>query len=324
MVRLRASADPLDATALALLENALAASTVASYSAKFAAFARFCHRFGSHPLAPPPGIILRYQAHMFEERRVHPRNWRPYLACINRAHDDFGLPAPARSRVVSQATRGALRLSESWPHTAPLRRPLPAATVSAAVVLAACLKPEARGAPLLVAMAVIFFLRASSLAYVEPAHFSFLPNGVLEVAIVKHKTRLATVLVRTLPPASPLLVNFIAALRDFVASCPGGVPVFPLSQDAPSVGLSAAVGAVLHVAGAQPPPGTLWSGHSCRAGGATAALSIGVSLPMVMQWGDWRSLTSVQRYLDALVAPSPAAFSLFGHLRRDTLLPDTP
>ena len=63
----------------------------------------------------------------------------------------------------------------------PLRRPLPAAAVAAAVTLSACLVPSARGAPLLVATAVIFFLRASSLAYVEPDHFTFLQDGSVEL-----------------------------------------------------------------------------------------------------------------------------------------------
>ncbi|XRB09509.1 hypothetical protein NFJ02_40g106710 [Pycnococcus provasolii] len=49
-------------------------------------------------------------------------------------------------------------------------------------------------------------------------------------------------------------------------------------------------------------------------GGATAALAINVSLPRIMRWGIWKSLTAVECYLDPLAPADSASFHFFGHL----------
>lgn len=302
-----------------LLEHSLASNTTESYLTKWFQFSRFCQRIGQHPLAPTTTTVLRYQAHMFETGRVHPRNWRPYLACINRAHDDFGLPAPARHRIVAAASRGALRLAEQQPRFSarPVRRPLPAPVAAAALSVAASeASPAASAAPLAVASACILMVRASSLVHVRPEDVRFPPDGGVCITVTHHKTRLATSLVRSVPPASPMLVHWIALLRVLVAATARACPLFAFSGQSPSAGLSSAVRTVLSAAGMSPPSGVSFSGHSCRGGGATAALAVGVSLPVVMGWGDWKSLDSVVRYIDPLCPPSPAAVALFGHLRR--------
>lgn len=319
LARLTGASDSLSVTARLLLEHSLASNTIDSYMTKYYQFANFCHRVGQHPLAPTPTTILRYQAHMFESGRVHPRNWRPYLACINRAHDDFGLPAPARHRVVAAASRGALRLAEQQPRFSarPVRRPLPAPVAAAALsVASSATSPAASAAPLAVATATILMVRASSLVHVRPADVVFTPDGGVCITVTIHKTRLATSLVRSIPPASHMLVHWVALLRALVAAVPSGSPLFAFPGQSASAGLSSAVRSVLSAAGMAPPSGAVFSGHSCRGGGATAALAVGVSLPVVMGWGDWKSLTSVVRYIDPLCPPSPAAVALFGHLRR--------
>jgi hypothetical protein len=75
---------------------------------------------------------------------------------------------------------------------------------------------------------------------------------------------------------------------------------------------------VLAVLDITPPPGVLWSMHSMRSGGATAALSIGADVLTIARWGIWASISSVQLYADPLVQPSSAAAFFFGHLLKDT------
>jgi hypothetical protein len=320
LARLQGASDPLSQTARLLLEHALADNTLASYMNKFAQFAKFCRVVAhQHPLAPSTDTVLRYQAHMFRTRRVHPRNWGPYLAAINRAHDDFGLPAPARHRIVHAASRGALRLAEAQPvfSARPVRRPLPAPLAVSALTLAGRATSAAGAAPALaVVTATILMLRASSLAALLGGHVAFHADGSVAFTVTRHKARLSTTLIRVLPPASPDLARFISLLRQLVACTPPSAPLFDFGAASPSAGLTAAVRACFTATGWTLPAGTSLTGHSCRGGGATASLAVGVHLAVTMQWGDWRSLTSVVRYLDPLCPPSSAAMALFGHLRR--------
>ena len=73
---------------------------------------------------------------------------------------------------------------------------------------------------------------------------------------------------------------------------------------------------VLHL---HPPAGETWGGHSHRSGGATAALSIDVSLPAIARFGIWDRIASLQPYLDPAVGPSAAALLFFEHLLKPSL-----
>ena len=68
-----------------------------------------------------------------------------------------------------------------------------------------------------------------------------------------------------------------------------------------------------------PPVGEKWGGHSHRSGGATAALSIDVSLPAIARFGIWDLIASLQPYLDPAVGPSAAALFFFEHLLKPSL-----
>ena len=69
----------------------------------------------------------------------------------------------------------------------------------------------------------------------------------------------------------------------------------------------------------RPPQGEKWVGHSHRSGGATGALSIDVSLPVIARFGVWDNIASVQAYLDASVGPSADALLFFEHLLKPSL-----
>ena len=61
-----------------------------------------------------------------------------------------------------------------------------------------------------------------------------------------------------------------------------------------------------------PPAGEKWTGHSLRSGGACASLAIGVGFFHIQQYGVWKSITSVQRYLSLFTLASRAAYIFFG------------
>ncbi len=63
------------------------------------------------------------------------------------------------------------------------------------------------------------------------------------------------------------------------------------------------------------PPGVKWTGHSLRRGGVSAAHAAGVSIPVLMTWGLWKSLVSALLYIDVSVCPSSEdLFFFLGHL----------
>jgi hypothetical protein len=62
------------------------------------------------------------------------------------------------------------------------------------------------------------------------------------------------------------------------------------------------------------PPGVKWTGHSLRRGGASVAHTVGVSIPVIMAWGLWKSLASALLYIDISVCPPSEDLLYFGHL----------
>ena len=73
------------------------------------------------------------------------------------------------------------------------------------------------------------------------------------------------------------------------------------------------------ILGLRPPQGEKWVGHSHRSGGATSALSIDDSLPVIARFGVWDHMDSLQAYLDASVGPSADALLFFEHLLKPSL-----
>lgn len=67
--------------------------------------------------------------------------------------------------------------------------------------------------------------------------------------------------------------------------------------------------------GAEPPPGTCWSSHSLRSGGASAARKAGAPLEAVRHLGGWAATSNVvQHYIDPLYADDPGCGMYFNYL----------
>jgi hypothetical protein len=69
-----------------------------------------------------------------------------------------------------------------------------------------------------------------------------------------------------------------------------------------------------------PPTGFSWTSHSLRKGAASAANAIKVPLNDIRYAGGWSTNSTVleSKYIDFAMAPSKAAYTFFGHLKRDT------
>lgn len=333
---------PEDRRTWAVLSRAsLASNTWRSYDTKFAQFAKFCEQYGLQPLPAATSTVLRYTLQLFRDDRVHGASLQPYLSAINRMHRDHSLPVPASGHLVSTVRRGFVKL-----HTANIaprpgtvtsarssaRAPLPPAVAFKAVQLG--LAPDTddllRCCCAIVVHAFLFSARASSVVGVPVSAYSFHDDGSLVFREDFRKTggssRLLTVpfVAHPLGDLHPLrfLRVFHAARLSARAAPdirrPARALFFHSGLDGSSASafVSDALQRVLAAIHFSVPSGVSYSSHSLRSGAATAALAIGAPLPVVMGWGSWRSLTSVQRYIDATVTPTASASVFFAFLRR--------
>ncbi|MEY3683572.1 MAG: hypothetical protein RIS62_282 [Chloroflexota bacterium] len=65
--------------------------------------------------------------------------------------------------------------------------------------------------------------------------------------------------------------------------------------------------------------GHVWTKHSLRSAGATAALSVGVDVFTIARLGGWASIESVKLYVDPFVVPHLYSFLVFGPWLRKSL-----
>jgi hypothetical protein len=277
--------------------------------------------------------------HLFREDRVHGTSLQPYLAAINRVHRDLGLPAPADGHLINTARRGFVRLHQQAAVPAPgqvtqptraQRHPVPAAVAIRAVQHGLITTDDhVRTCCAIVVHAFLFMGRASSVSGVPVSAYSFDSSCALSFREDARKTGGPSRLLHVpfvphgLGDRHPLL--FLHRFhQQRLQSClqhrrkPHHVALFfhpQLPAASSSTVVSAALTEVLRVIDFTVPPGTAFTSHSLRSGGATAALATGASLPAVMAWGGWRSLSSVQRYIDPTVRANAATNVFFNFLK---------
>ena len=271
-----------------------------------------------------PRTVLLYIAHLSEEGLVSESSLNPYMAAINQAHEDRGLPRPALghyfrlARAGWRALEGEERDAQGSRST---RMPVPAEVMfdilqlglatsdlhtlrrCACLVLCYCWYNRADSGVLLLRRHVTFDVRGITVN----AQGKTLPRNV---ACPIHRPRLA----RHDPHG--LVLRLLQRWHDTAAAWqqPGDV-YWSMPADAlkwRSSVIDSWLKQLLPLVGHAPPAGETWSGHSLRSGGASASLAIGVNMFYIMHHGVWKSMAAVQQYLSLHVLPSAPAYLFFG------------
>jgi len=124
------------AQAARLLTLGRRTNTKTSYASKWQRFVDFCTTTqleqGCKPLAYLPASErtgLRYLGFLSDEGLVHETLLNPYLAAINQAHEDIGLPRPALGHYLNLLRKGFAAQEGDLNPNACTRMPVPADVV---------------------------------------------------------------------------------------------------------------------------------------------------------------------------------------------------
>ena len=308
-------------------------TTWEQYGGKFERFIDYCTNVQASVGLPPlsflpalPSTVLGYLGYLSEEGRVHAASLQPYLSAINAAHADCGLDKPALGHLVGQARKGFGELEGDAHPDRHLRKPVPSQVIWD-IMLAGLAAPEGDlltlRASTCVVLQFMFFNRG------DTGHRAIWSDICLDQYGLHLRERTKSLpriepATLTIPwPASCVETSPHALFQRYRSAMQAYSPTpdsllwqlpsergRPLRENQVSIWLADMLTAV-H---AQPPPGVLWSMHSLRSGGATAALAIGADIATIARWGLWRSLASVDAYLNPLERMSHASAVFFQHL----------
>ena len=219
---------------------------------------------------------------------MHAGSLQPYLSAINQWHADMGFERPAVGHVIQRLRRGFGELEGADDGEAvACRRPIPASVMFKILRLASSLRRNCshrsrllRRACTASALAFGFMLRAVSLVQLRRRDVTVSAEGLVLSLQVKTRSRSISTTVHR-----PGTDELYLLIKDWLSDCPS-LPCSSLwALDSSSDGSfsSSCSGHWFQEAcsalGLSPPVGELWSGHSHRSGGATAALSVDASLP---------------------------------------------
>jgi hypothetical protein len=201
------------------------------------------------------------------------------------------------------------------------RRPIPAYVMHAILTLThSTPSPPIRRTATASVLCYAFMLRAESCVRLKHRHVSFTAQGLALQLHVKTRGRDISTMVHR-----PGHDEVYQLLRDWVRMCraPGQASLWALADRQHDTFTSPCINwwfqASCDILGLRPPQGEKWVGHSHRSGGATSALSIDDSLPVIARFGVWDHMDSLQAYLDASVGPSADALLFFEHLLKPSL-----
>ena len=322
-----------------VLSSSLADNTYGNYESKARMFVDFCRIRGIQYLPATTNSVLRYlnwhrkRVHEDGTPRVKSTSLQPYLSAINRLHIDLGFDPPACGDTVSKFRHG-MGYMEAEDHSEPGRVPIPADVVLLILEKAKALSSK-KGwhlskPTLLLFRSCMFTVLTYCWFCRADTGFSALHEDIvlssLGITLVnrKAKGRGHKRVKKTLQiPAGAIagvedLLQRWNLVRKSQQTDSAGFSFWLLPFEARTTKqtfVSACLDEALGLVGASPPPGHLWLPHSLRGGAATAAHSIGTSLPKICYFGDW-SITSsaVHDYIDPSAPSTAAAKYFFGWL----------
>ena len=306
-------------------------STWRSYSSKLQRWFDFCTRVQQEQGQPPippfparPAHLLAYLGYLRQEGCVAAGSLQPYLSAINSWHADLGLPKPAVGHSITRLRRGYGELQPDFEEgeTVVGRRPIPADTMLSIFQLAraSSTSHSLRRAATANVLCFAFMLRADSCVRLRRKHISFTEKGLVLQVLTKTRGRDVSTTVHR-----PGQDEVFWLLWEWMQLNPGSPDSLLWALDGASEGefqstcIVRWLRACCDALNLHPPVGEKWGGHSHRSGGATAALSIDVSLPAIARFGIWDHIASLQPYLDPAVGPSAAALFFFEHLLKPSL-----
>jgi len=338
--------DELGRGAAQLALGALANNTIKTYNARWAAFKAFCSSIGERSLPATTATCAKYLMHLHRAGRVQPETAQKYLSAINTVHRDvFGYAEglPAGGAVISSIVKGWQQRRGLQPQARRAKRmPLPA-RVAGDALRRVLLDGDASQprlpladlrACVYTALGLELMARAGSATNLICGDVEVVAGALrVTLRVMKGKQRQAALHSVTLPAGRAPELR--AALRHWqrrraAAWAAAGVAApsaaarcyfeLPGDRGFSDGGESALATAWLRSAcallGASPPAGHLWSSHSLRSGGASAAHAAGAFLATIRHVGGWaRDSSVVHDYIDATVVWCPDAELFFGWMR---------
>lgn len=290
-------AAPLDRAA-AYAEQSIAPNTRRALAAGWAAFSTWCEQHGLASLPAEPGTLAAYLAALADEglsvATIEQRLW-----VISKRHSTSGAPNPTKTEAVHHTMRGIRRtLGSAQTQKAPIVTDVLRVMLGTLDTSRAGLRDRAL---LLVGFAGAF--RRSELVSLTVADLAFNPQGLV-ITLRRSKTdQQGEGTQRALPyglSSATCPVRAVRAWLDAAALVSGPLwrPIDRHGNIGPAALTSHAVARLVKrcaaAAGLEPRD---FSGHSLRAGLATAAAAAGVSERSIMQQTGHKSERMVRRYI---------------------------
>lgn len=309
------------------MSYSLAESTKASYANKWLAFVSFCQASGYDHLPARSETVACYVGFVFERGTVAPGTIQNYLTPINSVHAMLGWDKPAVGPLLAAVRQGYARgYANLHAGLRPKRLALPASVLLRFARLGhatadAALRRRLAG----LAMTALTFSRPGGGANLRLQDVLLTSDAIsVQITNYKHGARtdrqriLFNVKRRARPKtdkAFDLVHSHMAAVQHCTAH--PDQPLFGRLGDhrpLPTEVATAWMREALYLLDISPPAGGFYSGHSLRAGAATAMRSIGGDLDAIAQlMGMKDKATDVvsASYVDALAEPDDAARELY-------------
>lgn len=257
---------------------------------------------------------------------VHPKAFKQYVSAVSTASRLRGEPWVAGPEV-NGIVAGCLRLVRADANVVK-RGHLPA-TVALRVLEAGCVATELPDilAALVVQFCFVFFSRSETAMALLDSDVA-ISEGARSLAVTafRHKGRTSEESARVPPQELPLqgvpeLAQLLTRFRAMRAARTQGLGPFLLSLDgsrptAQRIQAAFARGVALPGVPA-PPPNVVWTSHSGRHGGATAAYQARLPTQWITSWGAWApSSPCLSLYVHVTAPYDENCLKYFGHFLR--------